>query len=68
MTLPMPAIRWLLPLVWATSLACNDDCDELCLHDYDDCTSEGESDACEAALDQCRAICGSQPVEFGDDG
>ena len=64
MTLASRAILWLSPLVLAAGLACNDDCDELCLNDYDDCTSKGNSDSCEAELDQCRAYCGSQTVDF----
>jgi hypothetical protein len=56
----------------ASSVACNDDCDERCHSDYEDCVSDARGDdakeqRCDAERDQCIGICASQPVDFSDE-
>jgi hypothetical protein len=66
------SVSGLLLLVFASGVACNDDCDERCHSDYDDCVSNARGDdvkaeRCAADRDQCVGICASEPVDFGTD-
>jgi hypothetical protein len=61
-----------LLLLLVCNVACNDDCDERCDSDYEDCISAARNDEekrarCESEVDQCRGICGTEPIDFNDE-
>jgi hypothetical protein len=60
-----------LLLVALCNVGCDETCDERCNSAYDDCIDAAGNDyeakaECESEIDQCRGLCGSEPIDFGE--